>query len=155
MNGKSSRLIFSLCLIVLAFLLAACGGQSSSSNTTDNNSSSATGSPGDAAKGFVEATLGSEGDPGSFLCSEVPSAVRDQMTKGLDGVKAAFAQANATIDFSGLTYTVQNESGDSAEVVVGGKLKVSVANVNQESDFPSTTYTMKNENGWKVCGVNV
>jgi hypothetical protein len=69
------------------------------------------------------------------------------MREGLTQVAASGAE----VDVSGLTYTAQNESGDTAEVVVGGTIKITVGGAEQELDFPEQTIPMRNENGWKVC----
>ena len=87
-----------------------------------------------------------------MLCSTLPAETKQQMQTAFDTMKQTYAASGAKIDLGGLTFTSQNESGDTAEVVVAGKIKVEISGNSQELDYPQSTIKMKNENGWKVCG---
>jgi ABC-type phosphate/phosphonate transport system substrate-binding protein len=139
----NKRLLFLLSLIA-AMLIAACGG--------GGQTSSSGGTPADAAKAYLNASLLGQGDPASLLCSTLPADTKQQMQSAFDTMKQTYAASGAKLDISGLTFTSQNESGDSAEVVVSGKIKVEIGGNSQELDYPQSTIKMKNENGWKVCG---
>jgi hypothetical protein len=122
--------------LILAISVAACGGGSSASNA---------GKPEDAAKAMFD-TLFAGKDIASMLCSSQQSqasTIKDTFSR--------LADANATVDTSGLTYTASDVSGDTAKVTVGGKLKVTVSGTSKEVAFPNIPLPMKNENGWKAC----
>ncbi len=144
------KLVFGLMLLVMAFAAVACGGGGGTSNNTSSSTSG--GSPADAVKAYFNASLLGEGDGASMLCSSIPADVKQQMQSGFDSLKSTYAASGAKLDLSGLTFTEQNVSGDTGEVVVAGKLKVSISGTDQEIDYPSATIPVKNESGWKVCG---
>jgi ABC-type glycerol-3-phosphate transport system substrate-binding protein len=125
-------LIFSLLAVLL---LAACGGGAQSGP-----------GPADVARQFFEVAFSGEGDIAPLVCSAAADDV-EAMREGLTQVAASGAE----VDVSGLTFTEQNVSGDTAEVVVGGRIAITVAGTEQEMDFPEQTIPMRNENGWKVC----
>jgi len=138
----------------LAVVLAACGGGAPSSNSTSNTSSSGSGgNPADAAKGFYSGLYG-DGNIEQYVCSSNKAAV-DGIKQGVEASKKQLAAANTKIDVSGLKYETANQSGDSADVKVSGKIKMTTAGNSMESDFPAVTLKMKNESGWKVCGAGV
>jgi hypothetical protein len=126
--------------LLAALLLAACGGAASSGGGGGGAS------PADVARQFFQVAFSGEGDIAPLVCSASASqveAMKDSLTQ--------VAASGAEVDVSGLTFTPQNVSGDTAEVVVGGKIKITVAGTEQELDFPEQTIPMRNENGWKVC----
>jgi len=127
--------------LLAALLLAACGGASGGGGAQSGGAG-----PADVARQFFEIAFSGEGDIGPLVCSAAASQV-DAMREGLTAVAASGAE----VDVSGLTFTAQNESGDTAEVVVGGTIKITVGGAEQEVDFPEQTIPMRNENGWKVC----
>ena len=143
------KLVFGLTLLVTLFLIVGCGGGGASNNSSSSTSS---GSPADAVKAYFNAALLGEGDGAALLCSSLPADVKQQMQAGFDTLKSTYAASGAKLDLSGLTFTEQNVSGDSGEVVVAGKMKVSISGVDQEVDYPSSTIPVKNESGWKICG---
>jgi hypothetical protein len=128
-----------------ALLLAACGGAASSGGGGGGAQSGGAG-PADVARQFFEIAFSGEGDLAPLVCSAAAGDV-EAMREGL----AQVAASGAEVDVSGLTFTPQNESGDTAEVVVGGTVKLTVGGAEQELDFPEQTIPMRNENGWKVC----
>jgi hypothetical protein len=139
----SSKRILVISLLAI-LLLAACGGGASSGGGGAQSSGA---SPADVARQFFEIAFSGEGDIAPLVCSASAEQV-EAMREGL----AQVAATGAEVDVSGLTFTAQNESGDTAEVVVSGTLKLTVADVEQELPFEETTIPMRNENGWKVCG---
>lgn len=147
MNCKFMSFSFGL-LVIVALLLAGCGGGGSSSSS----SSSSSGTPADGAKAYFNAAMLGQGDAASLLCSTLPADVKQSMQTAMDSVKNTYAQTGATLDLSGLTFTTKNESGDTADVEVAGKLKVTVSGTSTDVDYPTSTIKMKNESGWKVCG---
>ncbi len=133
-------------ILALVLLLAACGGTAAPAN-----SQGAAGDPSVAAKGFVDAAF-TGGDVTPFVCQ---AAGVEQLKEGFEMLAASFTQANATIDTTALTYTVSDQTDTSANVTVGGTLKVTVASVAQ--DIPMTDASMvvpvkKEGDAWKVCG---
>jgi len=126
--------------LLAALLLAACGGGASSGGGGGGAS------PEDVARQFFQVAFSGEGDIAPLVCSAAAAQV-EAMKESLTQVAASGAE----VDVSGLTFTPQNVSGDTAEVVVGGKIKITVAGTEQELDFPEQTIPMRNENGWKVC----
>lgn len=87
-----------------------------------------------------------------MICSTVPDETKEQIKAGMAAAKANYAQSGTTLDLSSLTFTTQNESGDTADVAVSGKLKITINGATTEIDYPVPLLKMKNENGWKVCG---
>ena len=70
-------------------------------------------------------------------------------------VSRSLEASNAKFDVSALTYETANQSSDSANVKVSGKLTiVSAAGTSRSGEFPVMTLQMKNESGWKVCGMS-
>ena len=138
MNNRRILVISLLALL----LLAACGGGASSGGGAQSGAG-----PADVARQFFEVAFSGEGDIAPLVCSAAAAQV-EAMRESL----AQMAASGAEVDVSGLTFTAQNESGDTAEVVVGGTLKITVAGAEQEVDFPEQTIPMRNESGWKVCG---
>ncbi len=135
--------VFALSLIAV-LVISACSGSGASSGGT--------GTPADGAKAYFNAALGGQGDPMTLVCSSLPADQKKQMTDAFAAMKSTYAQVNASLDLSGLTFTTQNQNGDTAEVVVAGTMKVTANNSTQDVPFPSQTINMKNESGWKVCG---
>lgn len=144
------KMLFAVVTFGLVFVLAACGGNTGSSSSNGSSSSGSGGNPADAAKGFYEGLYGSA-QIDQFVCGSNKAAV-DALKQAVESSKSALAASNAKIDVSGLKYETANQSGDSADVKVSGKLKMTVAGNTQETDFPAMTLKMKNESGWKVCG---
>jgi ABC-type glycerol-3-phosphate transport system substrate-binding protein len=140
---KTLRVVL-LFIVVLA--LAACGGTAAPAA----NNQSAAGDPAAAAKGFVDAAF-TGGDVTSFVCQ---AAGVDQLKEAFEMLAATYKQANATIDTTGLTYAVSDQTDTVANVTVGGNLKVTIAGVAQ--DIPMTDASMvvpvkKEGDAWKVC----
>jgi hypothetical protein len=141
------KLVFWLSLIV-ALLVVGCSG----GNSDNNSSSSSSGTAEDGAKAYLNAALGGQGDASTLLCSTLPADTKQQMQSAFDTMRSTYTATGATLDLSGLTYTSHDVSGDTAQVDVAGKIKVTVNGTSNEVDYPQSTIQMKNENGWKVCG---
>jgi hypothetical protein len=141
MNNRRILVVSLLAIL----LLAACGGGAAPAGD-GGGAQSGGATPADVARQFFEAVY-SGGDISPLVCTAAADAV-ESMREGL----ASIAASGATVDVSGLTYTTQNESGDTAEVLVSGTIKVSISGVDSETPFPETPIPMRNENGWKVCG---
>lgn len=131
-----SKLLTSLVVGLLILVLAACGG------------GGASGSPTDAAKGFMEAiaSLDEEAAKG-YLCSAQAEAA-DEMTGSFDDAEGF------TMDVSGLTYTAGEVSGNNATVTISGNIRMEMAG--ESNELPADTLfpelPMVNEGGsWKVC----
>jgi hypothetical protein len=136
MSLKSLALV-AVCLL----LLTACGGTGGGGGGGGN--------PADAAKAFFEAVFAGKGDPAPLICKSGGDAFK----KGMESMKAGFAASGGTVDVSGLKFETANQTGDSADVKVTGKIKVSAGGQSMEQDFPpNVVVKMKNEGGWKVCG---
>jgi hypothetical protein len=138
-QGEATMLRFGqvLMLSLLVLVLAACGG-----------GGGASGSPEDAAKGFMEsfAALDAERAAG-FLC-EAQAEQADQLTEGFEGTEGI------TIDVTGLTYTASNVTDTTATVTIGGNMVVSAAGQSQEMPvdtlFPEFPVVVEN-GAWKIC----
>src|SRR5687767_11882332 len=102
----------------LAVVLAACGGGASGGG---GGASGGGGNPADAAKGFYNGLYG-DGKIEQFVCGSNKAAV-DAIKQGVDASKKAMEAAKATFDVSGLKYETANQSGDTADVKVSGKIK--------------------------------
>jgi hypothetical protein len=139
-NHKFSLKALSL-MVACLFLLTACGG-------TGGGGGGGGGDPAAAAKAFFEAAFTGKGDAAALVCK----AGGDDFKKGMDTIKSSLTASGATIDVSGLKFETANQSGDSADVKVSGKMKLTASGTSMDQDFPATTIKMKNEGGWKVCG---
>jgi hypothetical protein len=125
-------------------LVTGCGGETPSNSTT-------VGDPAAGAKAFFDA-LYAGNSVDSMVCStevETATAIKSSMEQMRD----VLAANGAVVDASGLTYTVANQTAETADVTVGGNLRVTVAETGTDTPFPSSTIRMRNEGGtWKVCG---
>ncbi len=126
-------------------LLAACSGSGASPTATPATSGAAT--PVEAVKGFFSAVYGGQ-DTSALTCS-IPD-VADMFRVA---AAASAALQGATIDISGLTYTVKDQTADSATVTVAGQIVTSVLDNKSSADFPTTDMSAVKEGGfWKFCG---
>jgi hypothetical protein len=141
---RQTRFVTVLSILAIGLLLSACGG-GAASNTSGG------GDPAAAAKAFFDALYG--GNPvDSMICSAAGSAAAD-MQASLEQMRDTLTASGATVDTSGLTFTTSNQSGDTADVTVGGNLKVTVSGVTTDTPFTGAVMKMRNEGGsWKVCG---
>jgi hypothetical protein len=147
------RVSWILMLVVIAVIASACGGQAPAATTVpsgDNNASSA-GGPADVVQGYLNTVFTGEGDIASYFCSAISEDTRTQLVSAMSQLSDTYEQMGATVDLTGLTYTVENETADSATVAVGGVIKFTAAGNTQEAPMTGVSYTLKNENGWKLC----
>jgi ketosteroid isomerase-like protein len=136
--------LLTVLIAALALVLSACGNSGNSGNTSTSG-----GDPAAAAKAFFEALYGGSASDALFC-----KAGGAEVKAALDQSKQAITASGAKIDVSGLKYEAANQSGDSADVKVSGKLKMTVAGTTNEVDYTALTLKMKNEDGgWKVCGM--
>jgi ABC-type glycerol-3-phosphate transport system substrate-binding protein len=140
-----------LMLVVIALIAAACGGQAPTTTENTGDTSSTGGSPVDAARGYMEAALTGEGDVASFICSSITEEQRTQIVDAVNSMADTYEQMGATVDLSGLTYTVEDETAETATVVLGGAIMVTVSGTTQEVPMTEVSYPVRNENGWKIC----
>lgn len=138
--------------ILTMLALAACGTSPTAApttaptadtgGTTDGGDASGDG-PAAAVQGFFEAlTTGDVETANTFYCEayNVPTP------------SASLAVPDATYDFSGVTYTVSDETAETATVTIGGSYTVTVSGVDTSAPLPGIPYTVRNENGeWKIC----
>ncbi len=155
-----SRISFAVTFaLVLAVILSGCGGTTSNANTSSSSPSnsvvsgaSSADNPADAAKGYFVA-LYSGAATDQLLCTGNPAAT-DPLKKMGNALSASITGIGAKVDTAGLTYETANQTGDSADVKVSGKVKTTTtAGTSTESNLPTQTLKMKNDNGWKVCGM--
>jgi hypothetical protein len=144
--------------LVFAAILSSCGASASNTNSSSSPANSAgsgasgAGSPADAAKGYFVA-LYSGAATDLLLCTGNPTAT-DPLKKMGNALSASITGSGAKVDTAGLTYETANQTGDSADVKVSGKIKTTTtAGTSTESNLPTQTLKMKNDNGWKVCGM--
>jgi len=141
--------------LVLAAILSSCGASASNTNSSSspaNSAGSGAGSPADAAKGYFVA-LYSGAATDQLLCTGNPTAT-DPLKKMGNALSASITGSGAKVDTAGLTYETANQTGDSADVKVSGKVKTTTtAGTSSETNLPTQTLKMKNDNGWKVCGM--
>jgi uncharacterized protein YdeI (BOF family) len=158
---KIARVLPFALIMIVALLAAACGGGAASptatpapsggESTPEGGGESAGGGPAAAVQGFFEA-LYTGGDISPFVCST--AGVADAYQAAADASAAAFQ--GAEIDVSGLTYTVSDETADSATVTVSGEIVYTVAGNATSSPFTEAAMSAVNEGGtWKFCGAAV
>ncbi len=155
-SGSSFAVIFAL---VITAILSGCGSSTSIANPTASPTNAVIGgvsgadNPSDVAKGYF-AALYSGAATDQFICTG-NTTVTDGLKKMGDAVRAGIASGGIKVDTSGLTFETANQTGDSADVKISGKVKsASAAGTSSEHVFPAQILKMKNENGWKVCGMS-
>jgi hypothetical protein len=148
---KSIRMLSIVTVLLLT--LAACGGNAPAATTAPGNTSESAATTADAAvRGFLDSLYSGTGQPADFICSAVTAEQRTQMEDGFKQVAAAFTSTGATVDTSGLTYTITNETADSATVEVGGNLSVDVSGTKTDVPLSGMAVPVKKEgDAWKVC----
>src|SRR5260221_1326030 len=147
-------------IVSLALTLSACGsGSAGTGGGTSSRTGTATaapiatgagattgvgpgGTPEDGAKIVVDAVL-----TGKDLTGLICSAQVDNLKQTL----AAVAQPDVSVDISGLTFQTSFVKGNTAQVAVSGKMKLTTQGKSVDVPAPWTSMTMQNENGWKFC----
>lgn len=137
------RLTGVLVVLLLSVMVTACGGGG-------GDGGGGGGTPADAAKGFIDGFAAQNAETmRSFLCSAQSS--------GADELAAGFSAlgSDVKLDAAGVTYTVTNETADSATVKLGGTMKMEAAGVSTDQPVDGMFdegLPMTKENGaWKVC----
>ena len=139
--------MLSLVFVLIVTLLAACSSGSASPTVTP---ASGAASPVEAIKNFFVAVYTGQ-DPSPFVCST--SGVADDFEIAAR-VSAATMQG-ATVDTSGLTFTVKNQTADKATVSVAGQLVYNLISNKSSVDFPASDINAVKEGGfWKFCGAS-
>jgi len=139
---KSFR-VLTLAVLFLSLALTACGGGGGGGGT-----------PADGAKGFFEAVFKNDSAAAKGYICKALEAQADQMVSSFAAIAGGGA-SGVTVDSSGLSFTVENESGDKATVKFSGKLKVTVGGVSQDVDMGAAGAApipmLKEDGKWKVC----
>jgi hypothetical protein len=150
---KIARIHVMILGLIVVMLAAACGGGATPAPTTaptDSGDASSAGDPAAAAQAFYEAVYTGE-DPSAFICSTSPEFA-DAFRQAVE--TSAQTMPGATVDASGLTYTVSDETADSATVTVDGEIVYTVSGVDTPIPLVATPVNVVNEDGtWKVCGI--
>jgi hypothetical protein len=132
-------------LILIVTLLSACSG--STPGPTATPAPGAT-NPVDAIKGFFTAVYTSQ-DPAPYVCATPGVADAFEVAARI----SMAATQGATVDPSGLTFTVKDQSADKATVSVAGQISYTMLNNQTSAPFPTSDVSAVNENGsWKFCG---
>jgi hypothetical protein len=160
-----TRIRLMVLVMIVAVLAAACGGgaasptsapagdptasgESTGGGTTGGGDSA--GDPAAAVEGFYAALYGGEGNIADFVCATTPEFA-DALQQAADASSAAMAEA--TISIEGLTYTVSDETADSATVTVEGNIVYTMAGTDTPVPYGPIPHNVVNEDGaWKVCG---
>lgn len=100
--------------------------------------------PAGAAQQYFEASMSGNADRAADLACEAQKANVRQSVKP--------RPADTQRDFSGVKYSVGQETSDSATVRVSGQFTAKGGNFSANFQITGTVYQMKNENGWKYCG---
>lgn len=147
MNKRTSLLL--VLLLVLSLGLVACGGSG------DSGGGSASNSPEDAIRSFMEGFAALDVDAMvAAVCDDVAEAGREAMAgleQSLGGQDVEIA-----IDVSSLTYTVNSQDGNTAEVSISGQMVISAMGQDLPLDaaemFGGESVTVVNDGGtWKMC----
>lgn len=143
-----SKWMSMIAVLMLALVLAACGGGAAPAATQP---AAQTDTPESVAKTFVEATFsGNIESARTVVCAAMAAELTDEAAAAMS------AMAEATMDFSGLTFTASDVTDTSATVTVGGVLKMTMGEESQDLNFadmgPNAAFPLVKENGaWKVC----
>jgi hypothetical protein len=141
---KARKLAFGF--IVMITLLAACSGNSASPTVPPAATAPVATTPVEAVKDFFAAIYSGQ-DVSALVCST--PGVGDAFRVA---AAASAAMPGASVDISGLTYTVKDQTADSATVTVAGKITTNVIGNSSSVDFPTADISVVNESGWKFCG---
>jgi hypothetical protein len=155
---KITRIQLMLLGVIVVLVAAACGGGATPAPTTapadsgdtsgDSGDASSAGDPAAAVQGFFEAVYAGE-DPSGFVCSTSPE-IADAFRQAAEA--SAAAMTDAEVDASGLTYTVSDETAESAVVTVEGEVVYTVSGVDTAVPFAATPVNVVVEDGaWKLC----
>ncbi len=142
----------SVVLLIVVLIAAACSGNATptSAPSDSGGDASAAGDPAEAVRGLYAALYAREGNVADFACAAVPEFASG-LQQSVDASSAAFA--NATINVSGLNFTVSEQDADSATVTVEGQIVYTVSGIDTPVPLGPVPHNVVVENGaWKVCG---
>jgi hypothetical protein len=142
-------------LLAISLVAAACQNNGGGGGDTTGGDTTGGGSPADVARAWFNAAFAGDADT---VRANTCTAGQDQAQTVADtyaGMTAALQ--GAEVDYSGLTYTTANESGDNATVEIGGNVRVTVAGQTTEQpmsggDEPIEMPLVREGGVWKVCG---
>jgi hypothetical protein len=141
--------------ILTMLALAACGGTTpttaptADAGGTTGGGGDTSGGPAAVVQAYTEAIFSNDGETAASLLCE-SSTIQIPPPSVVEGV-------TMTYDFSGLTYTVSDETADSATVTVSGSYVTNAEAGGQTTSLPvdlpaDIVYPVTNENGsWKIC----
>jgi hypothetical protein len=126
-------------LFAIVFLISACAGIDPA--------------PANAAKNFFIDTWAGKA-VAAYMCTSNAAAAQT-VKQGLEQLTNTL-QGKATIDSSGLKFETSSQSGDTAQVKLTGKYKLTVpGRTDTTLEISETMITMKKEgDSWKVCGAD-
>ena len=137
--------MLSLVFVLTLTLLSACSGSGSSPTATPATGAA---TPLDGVKGFFSAVYSGQ-DPAPYVCSTPNVAdefeIAARVSMGM--------VAGSSVDISGLTFTLKDQTGDQATVTVAGEISYNMLTNMTSSPFPTSDVKAVNEGGfWKFCG---
>ncbi len=123
-----------LLLMALALALAACSDSPS---------------PQDVAKAAFEATVSADMNTAKPLYCEAMQSIFPSQ-KEVDAMQKEL-NINFSFDFSGLSYTLLEQEGDTAKVAVSGTLIVTTPAGEEKLERNDEIPLIKTDKGWLVC----
>lgn len=145
---KHMRSVLALAMVIL--VAAAC--QQGGSSGGGGGGGGASGSPEDAARVFFEAAFNGDAEAARSVLCDAQADEADAAVEAFSGVAAAIP-GEVTLDFSGLTFTASDVTDTTANVTIGGEVKVSASGVEQAvplGDVPPFPLIVEN-GAWKIC----
>ncbi len=131
-------------ILILTFL-SACSGGSPSPNATPAPGAT---TPIEAIKDFFTAVYSGD-DPAAYVCSTPNVADEFEIAARVSmGV-----MPGASVDISGLTFTLKDQTDTQATVTVAGQIVYKIPTNQSSNPFPTSDVKVVNEGGsWKFCG---
>lgn len=126
-----------LIVVLLTLGLAACAG-----------------GPEQAAKEFIEASMGGDGATALQLtCDQYKEQVQmsGMLSAGL-GMLVGIDPQSAEVDLSDLNFETVSESGDTATVNVNGEVMMSLFGAAMPQAIDTNITMVKEDGDWKYCG---
>jgi hypothetical protein len=135
-------------MVMVVGVAAACGNNDGGGGGTGAG-------PEVAAKAWIEGAFNGNVEAVQAVTCAAQADQVGPVVEGLSSVTSAASAAGveATLDLSGLTYTISDQTDTTATATVGGNLKVTVAGVDTEQPmdgFPPFPM-VKEGDAWKLC----